>query len=68
MRVRLIDQRVGETWRWRRLRPHHALALPEAEVAGAAPGSASWSRTRDYALDFLIADAALARGTRPMSG
>ncbi len=38
------------------------VALPEAEVAAAPPGSAFVVLTHDHALDFLIADAALARG------
>lgn len=61
VRVRLIDQRVGEL----------ALASPGVPTTlspcrrrrwGAAPGSAFVVMTHDHALDFLIADAALARG------
>lgn len=36
-------------------------AVPEAEIAGAPPGSAFVVMTHDHALDFLIAAAALAR-------
>ena len=36
-------------------------ALPEAEVAAAPPGAAFVIMTHDHALDFLIAEAALAR-------
>ena len=62
VRARLIDSRVAEL----------ALAapgvattlspLPEAEVAAARPGSAFVVLTHDHALDFLVTDAALARG------
>ena len=37
------------------------VAMPEAEVAGIAPGSAVIILTHDHALDFLIAAEALAR-------
>ncbi|MEX2520595.1 MAG: xanthine dehydrogenase accessory protein XdhC [Paracoccaceae bacterium] len=37
-------------------------ALPEAEVAAASPGAAFLVLTHDHGLDFLIAEAALARG------
>ncbi|MFT3973926.1 MAG: xanthine dehydrogenase accessory protein XdhC [Amaricoccus sp.] len=57
----LIDQRAGEL----ALAPPRVetvqTALPEAEVAGAAPGSAFVILTHDHALDFLIAREALAR-------
>jgi xanthine dehydrogenase accessory protein XdhC len=61
VRALLIDQREAEL----------ALAgdvetrltpLPEAEVAPAPPGSVFVVLTHDHALDFLIAEAALARG------
>lgn len=62
VRVRLIDQRVGELALASPGVPTTLSPLPEAEVAGAAPGSAFVVMTHDHALDFLIADAALARG------
>lgn len=62
VRVRLIDQRVGELALAAPQVPTTLSPLPEAEVGGAAPGSAFVILTHDHALDFLIADAALARG------
>lgn len=60
--VRVIDQR--EDW-LARLAPSATpvlTALPEAEVAAAPTGAAFVILTHDHALDFLIAEAALARG------
>lgn len=60
--VAVIDQRadwlarLGST-----VRPIET-ALPEAEVAAAPPGAAFVIMTHDHGLDFLIAEAALARG------
>ncbi len=62
VRTVLIDQRAEElglapegveTW---------LSALPEAEVAGAPAGTAFVVLTHDHALDFLVTEAALARG------
>jgi xanthine dehydrogenase accessory factor len=61
VRALLIDQREAElaiaAGVETRLTP-----LPEAEVAAAPLGAAFVVLTHDHALDFLIADAALARG------
>ena len=62
LRVSVIDQRAD----W--LAPLSftvntiETALPEAEVVAAQPGTAFVIMTHDHALDFLIAEAALARG------
>ena len=60
--VRVIDQR--EDWLARLVPAAQPVltALPEAEVASAPPGAAFVILTHDHALDFLIAEAALARG------
>ena len=62
MKVAVIDQR--EDWLARLGPPTQAVltALPEAEVAAAPPGAAFVIMTHDHALDFLIAETALARG------
>ena len=42
--------------------------MPEAEVSTARPGSVYVVQTHDHALDFLIADAVLARGDAAYAG
>ncbi len=62
VRAILIDGRAAELALAPRTAETRYVALPEAEVAAALPGSAFVVLTHDHALDFLIADAALARG------
>lgn len=57
----LIDSRPAELARAGTV-PVRLTPLPEAEVRAAPPGSAYVIVTHDHALDFLIADEALARG------
>jgi xanthine dehydrogenase accessory factor len=58
----LIDQRPTELALAPPGTEARLAALPEAEVQAAPPGSAFVVLTHDHALDFLVADAALARG------
>lgn len=60
--VRVIDQRDDWLARLDAAATPVLTALPEAEVASAPPGAAFVILTHDHALDFLIAEAALARG------
>ena len=46
----------------------HAVAMPEAVVRSAPPGSSYVILTHDHALDFLIAQEALARADAPYIG
>jgi xanthine dehydrogenase accessory factor len=62
LRPVLIDQRAEELALAPAGVPTRLSALPEADVAGAPRGSAFVVLTHDHALDFLITDAALARG------
>lgn len=62
VRARLIDQRVAELALAAPGVPTTLSPLPEAEVAGAAPGAAFVVLTHDHALDFLVTAAALDRG------
>lgn len=62
VRARLIDSRVAELALAAPGVPTTLSPLPEAEAAAAGPGSVFVILTHDHALDFLIADAALARG------
>jgi len=62
VRARLIDQRAEELAMAAAGVETTLSPLPEAEVAAAGPGAAFVVTTHDHALDFLIADAALARG------
>lgn len=58
----LIDSRADELDRCTAPVDRRLTALPEAEIAGAPPGSAFVVLTHDHALDFLLAAEALARG------
>ncbi len=58
----IIDQRPDWLSPLSRLGRTTETPLPEAEVAAAPPRSAFVILTHDHALDFLIAEAALARG------
>lgn len=62
VRVRLIDQRVAELALAAPDVPTTLSPLPEAEVAGARPGTVFVVLTHDHALDFLVTAAALDRG------
>lgn len=62
VRILLIDGRRDEIARAPGGVETRLTPLPEAEVAGAPSGSAFVVLTHDHALDFLITDAALARG------
>lgn len=58
----VIDERAALLAPLAALAKTVATALPEAEVAAAPPGAAFLVLTHDHGLDFLIAEAALARG------
>lgn len=60
--VTLVDSRAAELDRAEPLVPRFLSALPEAEVDRAPPGAGYVVMTHDHALDFLIAQRALARG------
>src|SRR6056297_447491 len=60
--VVVIDTRAGELARCRAGVETRLVALPEAEIAAAAPGDAFVVLTHDHGLDFLLAAAALGRG------
>lgn len=60
--VAVIDQRADWLARLGTTVKPIETALPEAEVAAAPPGAAFIIMTHDHGLDFLIAEAALARG------
>jgi xanthine dehydrogenase accessory factor len=62
VRAILIDQRAEELALAPAGTEARLAALPEAEVRAAPPGSAFVVLTHDHALDFLVTDAALARG------
>ena len=62
LRAVLIDQREAELKEAPPGAETRLSALPEAEVDAARPGAAFVILTHDHALDFLIAEAALARG------
>jgi xanthine dehydrogenase accessory factor len=62
LRVALIDGRADEIAKAPEGVEMRLTPLPEAEVERARPGAAFVVLTHDHALDFLIADAALARG------
>ena len=62
VRCAVVDTRADELARCRAdVEPRHT-AIPEADVATAAPGAAFVVATHDHGLDFLVTDAALARG------
>jgi xanthine dehydrogenase accessory factor len=62
VRAILIDQRPEELALAPAGTETRLSPLPEAEVRAAPPGSAFVVLTHDHALDFLVTDAALARG------
>ncbi len=62
VRAILIDGRPEEIARAPEGVETRLTPLPEAEIARAPAGSAFVVLTHDHALDFLVADAALARG------
>ncbi len=61
VRLEVIDTRQGEIDALPAGIPHRRVAMPEAVVRSAPPGSAYVIVTHDHALDFLIANEALAR-------
>ncbi|SFD82890.1 xanthine dehydrogenase accessory protein XdhC [Roseivivax sediminis] len=62
VRAVLIDPRGEELGRCAARVETRLAAIPEADVATAAPGAAFIVATHDHGLDFLVTDAALARG------
>ena len=61
VRAVLIDSREAEMETCRASIEKRLVALPEAEIRAAAPGSAFVVLTHDHALDFLLVSEALAR-------
>lgn len=61
LKVAVVDQRADWLAKLGATVKTVETALPEAEVAAAPPGAAFVILTHDHALDFLIAEAALAR-------
>lgn len=67
LNISVIDQRADWLTKLGSLEPGSTVkqvetALPEAEVTAAPSGAAFVIMTHDHALDFMIAEAALARG------
>lgn len=60
--ITVIDQRAEWLSKLGSTVKQVETALPEAEVTAAPPGAAFVIMTHDHALDFMIAEAALARG------
>lgn len=61
-RTLLVDQREAELARCSATVTKRLSAIPEAEIANAPPCSAFIILTHDHGLDFLLTEAALARG------
>lgn len=61
-RTILVDSRAEELARVPVEVEARLTPLPEAEIAGAAPGAAYIVLTHDHGMDFLLTSAALARG------
>lgn len=68
VRVQVIDTRPDELHDFPESVETRALAMPEAAVRAAPPGSAYVILTHDHALDFLIAAEALQREDAPYVG
>lgn len=68
VRVEVIDTRQEELDLLAPGISHRRVAMPEAVVRAAPPGSAYVILTHDHALDFLIANEALARRDSPYVG
>ncbi len=62
VRTVLVDQRAEELAQNRATVETRRSAIPEVEIARAAPGSVFIVLTHDHGLDFLLASAALERG------
>jgi xanthine dehydrogenase accessory factor len=68
LRVHVVDTRPDELVNLPENVETHAVAMPEAVVRSAPPGSAFVILTHDHALDFLIAAEALQRADSPYIG
>jgi xanthine dehydrogenase accessory factor len=68
LRVHVVDTRPDELVNLPDNVETHAVAMPEAMVRSAPPGSAFVILTHDHALDFLIAAEALQRADAPYIG
>ncbi len=68
VRLEVIDTRQDELDTLPAGIAHRRVAMPEAVVRAAPPGSAYIIMTHDHALDFLIANEALARSDSPYVG
>lgn len=68
VRLEVIDTRQDELDRLALAIPRRRVAMPEAVVRAAPNGSAFVIMTHDHALDFLIAQEALARSDSPYVG
>ena len=68
VKVEVIDTRKDELDALSAGIPHRRVAMPEAVVRSAPAGSAYVILTHDHALDFLIANEALARSDCPYVG
>ncbi len=62
LNIKVVDQRADWLSRLTSIVKQVETALPEAEVVAAPAGSAFVIMTHDHGLDFMIAEAALARG------
>lgn len=67
-RTRLIDTRRDLPVRLRSTIETEIVAIPEAEIEAASPGSAYIVMTHDHGLDFMITAAALKRGDAAYCG